>query len=322
MYAISFRTCRIGRRSSIEKSPALYRNQSTEKPCSRERSARGSTRAGPHPAQVDVATGDQSHEDGAAGGHALIRIRVPPLPTIPTSAGGWARMRRFRIAEHRCNIRSGRAGLTRGGGPIDDAKNDERIPVVYPQHRRTRPPRRRHDGGLGLDRVLDRPRTRGGGARLGRRAARHRVGAARHLHRRHGAGGADHELQAVDRGPSRLLAAGPLRELGGDARPAQSRARAGQHRQRTGQSRRVRRREIRPRPALRPYARVHAPGSAPVDRGRRHVQRRALPGRRLHGRATSLRRRRVAASRPLFRRRVRGRGTRVGGRSGCATVLG
>ena len=81
--------------------------------------------------------------------------------------------------------------------------------MVHPQPGRPRPPRRRRrrPTTTACD-DADRATPGARGARLGRRADRHRLGPARHLHRRHRARRADHDVRAADRDPARLLAAG------------------------------------------------------------------------------------------------------------------
>ena len=73
------------------------------------------------------------------------------------------------------------------------------------------------------------------GPRLGRRTARHQLGPAGHLHRRHRDGGPHHDVQPADRDPPRLLAARALRLRRGHPRPALRRPGPRQHRVRAGQ---------------------------------------------------------------------------------------
>ena len=96
-----------------------------------------------------------------------------------------------------------------------------------------------------------------------------------------------HDVQPAHRDPPRLLGARALRLVRGHARPAQRRPGQGQHRLRPRPPAAVRRRRGRPGPALRPDARVHAARTAAVDRGRHHLRRRALPGRRAPRSSTS-----------------------------------
>ena len=75
-----------------------------------------------------------------------------------------------------------------------------------------------------------------------------------------------------------------------------------------GQPRRLRRQRGRPGPPLRPHQGVHPARPQAVDRGERHLPRRALPGHRLHrGCRGSVTARRPAAPEALLRRRLRGR---------------
>ena len=112
---------------------------------------------------------------------------------------------------------------------------------------------------------------------MGRRAARHRLGAAGHLHRRHRAGRADDDLPAARSRSGPATGGRPTSPPPPHAGPADRRARAGQHRLGQGQPGGVRRQRGRPGPALRPHQGVHAARPAAVDRGERHLRRRALP---------------------------------------------
>lgn len=69
---------------------------------------------------------------------------------------------------------------------------------------------------------------------------------ARHLHGGRRNRRSDDDLQATDRDPPRLLAAGSFRQRGGYARPAHQGTRPGQHRHRDRQPRGIRRRKGRP----------------------------------------------------------------------------
>jgi len=204
----------------------------------------------------------------------------------------------------------------------DRMAHEPAVPLVRPQHRRTRPPRRRHDVRLGVHRALHRPRPHRRGARLGRRPDRHRLGAARHLHGGHRARGPHDHVQTTGRGAARLLAARPIRRRGRHFGPAQPGPGAGQHRQRPGRPRRLRRLHHRARPTLRPHPGVPAPGAAAVDRGGGHLRRRALPGHRLRPRAEAVRHRRTPAPPAVLRRCLRGRRGGRGGRGRRAAVLG
>lgn len=208
-------------------------------------------------------------------------------------------------------------------GPAVIGRHDEpEVPLVHPQHRRAGSPGRRHDGRLGVDRVLDRPGPHGGGTRLERRPAGHRLGPPRNLHRGHGARRAHHGVRAPDRGASRLLAAGPARGGGCHPRPAQPRTGPVQHRQRSRRPRRLRRHHRRTGATVRTDTGVPPPPAASVDRGGRHVQRGVLPGDQLHGRPPPVRDRREDTPDALFRRRLPGGRTGLGCRGGRPALLG
>ena len=119
-----------------------------------------------------------------------------------------------------------------------------------------------------------------GAARLGRRAARDRLGPAGHVHRGHRARRADHHVPAAGGDQARLLAPRTLRVGREHARRAQRWPAADQHRVRAGQPRGVRRQRGRPGAAVRADQGVPPARTTAVDRGAgRHLQRRALPGR-------------------------------------------
>ena len=162
----------------------------------------------------------------------------------------------------------------------------------------------------------------GRGPRLGRRAARHRLGAARHLHGRHGPRGAHHDLPAAGGDPPGLLASGQLRLGGQHPRRALGWPPAGQHRLGSGQPCGVRRQRGRPGAALRPHGGVHAARAPAVDRGGGHLPRRALLRHRLDRGHAAGRARRSEAPAALLRWRVRGRPAGRGRRGRRAALLG
>ena len=148
-----------------------------------------------------------------------------------------------------------------------------------------RPPRRRrrHDHNS-LD-TLTEPRQGARGARLGRCADRHRLGPARHVHRRRRAGRPDDDVRAADRDPARLLAARQLRLRRRHPGPPHRRPGPGQHRLGQGQPGGLRRQRGRPGPPLRPHQGVHAARPPAVDRGERHLRGEHFRRHRLHRRA-------------------------------------
>ena len=94
---------------------------------------------------------------------------------------------------------------------------------------------------------------------------------------------------------------------GRHAGPPVAGPRPGQHRLRPGRSRGLRRRRGRPGPALRPHQGVHAARPPAVDRGERHLRRRALPRRRGRRSRPARRPGRPHPPAPLLRRRLGGR---------------
>ena len=173
-------------------------------------------------------------------------------------------------------------------------------------------------------RAPDRPRPTRGGPRLGRCAARHRLGPAGHVHRRHRAGRAYDDVPAADRDPAGLLAPGALRLRGGHARPAQP---AGgvlvNIVVRPGQPRRLRRRRGRPGPAVRA-----GPGSSCSSSGGcgpRRTSRSAAStsgSTGVHGRAAPRRTRRRPHPRLYFGGASDGRRAGGGDRGRRPAVLG
>ena len=137
-----------------------------------------------------------------------------------------------------------------------------------------------------------------------------------------GARRAHHDVRAADRDPARLLAPGALRLRRRHPRPAHRRPGAGQHRLRPGQPAAYGDVEGDQAPALRAHQGVHAARPPAVDRGERHLQRRALLRRGVDRVTPTGRARRPDPPAALLRRRLRGGRAGLGDRGRRAAVLG